>query len=146
MSGKSEPVGPRRRRRRIQTLPRRLLQSAGRRADAPRLAAVLPTDPAVPTRDSTLAPAPAPPQAAGGGDSPLALHGGLLAVQLLFSSVPRRRQVRPGGPPLALASLRVGFVTPVLLVLAWRHDRSCRRCATCPSWPCSAPSASSATR
>ena len=74
----------------------------------------------MPHRESTSA--PATPAAAVG--SPLALHGGLLAVQLLFSSFHVSAKFALAEiDPLALACLRVLFVTPVLVALAWRHDR-----------------------
>jgi drug/metabolite transporter (DMT)-like permease len=69
------------------------------------------------------APRPAPPNATT-AESPLQLHLSLLAVQLLFSAFHvAGKWVLGDVPPLALACLRVGFVTPVLLVVAWRHDR-----------------------
>jgi len=52
------------------------------------------------------------------------LHGALLAVQLLFSGFHvAGKWVLDEIHPFALACLRVGFVTPVLVALAWRHDR-----------------------
>lgn len=52
------------------------------------------------------------------------LHGALLAVQLLFSGFHvAGKWVLGEIHPFALAVMRVGFVTPVLVALAWRHDR-----------------------
>ena len=52
------------------------------------------------------------------------LHGALLAVQLLFSGFHvAGKWVMGEIHPFALACMRVGFVTPVLLALAWQHDR-----------------------
>jgi drug/metabolite transporter (DMT)-like permease len=76
----------------------------------------------MPSRRKPFASAASPPPA--GEGSPLALHAGLLAVQLLFSSFHvAGKYALAELHPLALACLRVGFVTPVLLLLAWRHDR-----------------------
>jgi drug/metabolite transporter (DMT)-like permease len=51
------------------------------------------------------------------------LHGALLAVQLLFSGFHvAGKWVMGEIHPFALAAMRVGFVTPVLLALAWQHD------------------------
>lgn len=56
--------------------------------------------------------------------SPWKVHVGLLAVQLLFSGFHVAGKSALGElEPLALACMRVGFVAPVLVVLAWRHDR-----------------------
>lgn len=58
-------------------------------------------------------------------DSPWRIHATLLVVQLLFSGFHVAGKYVLGElHPLALACLRVGFTTPVLLVLAWRHDRT----------------------
>jgi len=52
------------------------------------------------------------------------LHGALLAVQLLFSGFHvAGKWVLGEIHPFALAAMRVGFVTPVLVALAWQHDR-----------------------
>jgi drug/metabolite transporter (DMT)-like permease len=64
---------------------------------------------------------PAADDEAGGA---VALHAGLLAVQLLFSAFHvAGKYALAEIHPFALACLRVGFVTPVLVLLAWRHDR-----------------------
>jgi len=63
--------------------------------------------------------APAP-----GTEPGLALHAALLLVQLLFSGFHVvGKYVLADVHPLALACLRVGFAAPVLMVIAWRHDR-----------------------
>jgi drug/metabolite transporter (DMT)-like permease len=54
----------------------------------------------------------------------LAVLLALLAVQLTFSGLHIfGKVVLEAVHPLALASLRVLFATPVLMLLAWRHDR-----------------------
>lgn len=71
---------------------------------------------------------PVPPTeaspAAPGTGAPWALHVALLVVQLLFSGFHVvGKFVLADVHPMALACLRVGFATPVLVALAWRHDR-----------------------
>lgn len=67
-----------------------------------------------------------PAAAAQSGDASGAawkVHAALLAVQLLFSGFHvAGKWVMGEVHPFALACLRVGFVTPVLVALAWRHD------------------------
>lgn len=56
---------------------------------------------------------------------PVAVHVALLAVQLMFSGLHVvGKVVLVEIHPLALACLRVGVATPVLLALAWRRDRA----------------------
>lgn len=66
--------------------------------------------------------APAVPSPAA---TPAAVHVALLAVQLMFSGLHVvGKVVLVEIHPLALACLRVGVATPVLLALAWRRDRA----------------------
>lgn len=56
--------------------------------------------------------------------SQLQLHAALLTVQVLFSTFHIAGKFALGDiHPLALASVRVGCVMPVLVLLAWRHHR-----------------------
>jgi drug/metabolite transporter (DMT)-like permease len=68
------------------------------------------------------APAPAPPAPA---PAPAArVHLALLLAQLCFSGFHVvAKAVLASLAPLALAAIRVGFATPILLALAWRRDR-----------------------
>ncbi len=55
---------------------------------------------------------------------PLRVHAALLLVQLLFAGFSVvGKAVLVAMPPLVLAALRVLGATPLLLLLAWRHDR-----------------------
>ncbi len=57
-------------------------------------------------------------------DSLVAVHLGLFFVQLSFSGFHVvGKIVLESIPPLALATARVAFATPMLLALAWLHDR-----------------------
>ena len=52
------------------------------------------------------------------------MHAVLLFVQLLFAGFAVvGKAVLAAMPPLALAALRVAGATPLLLLIAWRHDR-----------------------
>lgn len=56
---------------------------------------------------------------------PLRVHLVLVAVQLSFGVFhPVAKAVLAHLPPLALAGLRLALATPILLALAWRHDRT----------------------
>lgn len=68
---------------------------------------------------STAAP-PLPP----GRPTP-AVHVTLLLVQLFFGGFHVvAKMLLAGMPPLAVVGMRVGIATPLLLAIAWRHDRT----------------------
>lgn len=71
---------------------------------------------------------PAPPASVsaptGAGPAPLAVHAALIAVQVAFGLMHVvAKGVLDQLQPLQLAALRVLLATPLLLALAWHHDR-----------------------
>jgi drug/metabolite transporter (DMT)-like permease len=71
------------------------------------------------------APAPAAASGLAPEDAPaLRVHLAMLVAQLAFGGFHVvAKAVLSELEPLALAALRVGFATPLLVALAWRHDR-----------------------
>ncbi len=71
------------------------------------------------------------PSPGGGGDA--VVHLALLGVQASFSGLHIfGKVVLESVHPLALASMRVLFAAPVLLAIAWRHDRTLPRARDLP--------------
>ncbi len=65
-----------------------------------------------------------PPPSDASAPAPERVHLTILAVQTMFAALPvAGRVVLEHLSPFALAALRVGLATPLLLFLAYRHDR-----------------------
>lgn len=66
---------------------------------------------------------PTPPASAPNRPGP-AVHLGLLLVQVCFGGFHVvAKSLLSGLAPLAVVGLRVGIATPILVAMAWRHDR-----------------------